>query len=258
MTHSARHLPALLSGPVAKTAALAVLGLSLSGCSIISIENVESSATPSFADQWDITWNQTLGTPALLTNRSLQDIAVSRSTPAASDSVAEAAARAVIDSNPDWFPLRPGVDKLVVVENRASEWLRQVKFQQTYRDVPIAGASYEARVFPNGRVGTIEGRLHANVEMYVTPSLSESIAESRANEIVADGAFRSTIPILRFDLERSLKTDHALVIVPWENGLALAWGITVSNRPREQSRVYVHAGTGEIIGRQLTQGSWMR
>jgi Zn-dependent metalloprotease len=193
-----------------------------------------------------------------MTNRSLQDVVVSRSTPAIPDSAAEMAVRAVLRHHAEWFRLRPGVDELVVVESRAAEWLRYLKLQQFYRGVPVVGASYEARVFPGGRVASIEGRFQPDIELIMTPAVNEQLAESRARALIVNGALPPEVPILRFDVERTLKGNRALVVVQRERGLVLAWSVVVENGPTERARVYIDADAGDVIGLQPIAGTWAR
>lgn len=236
---------------------VAGLALTAAGCTVISDQGVVVS-TGEIGDFWDVRWNPTLGTPSMMTNRSLQDVVVNRDTPAIAGSAAEAAVREVFERNDRWFRLRPDVDALTVVGSRASGWLRHVEFQQYYRGVPVAGAGYEARVFPTGRVGSIEGRFHPDLEMIVTPSVNGELAAARAHALLVNGVFSRDVPVLRFEIERALDGDRGVVIVPVGNRLVLAWAVMVENGPRERARVYMNAETGEVIGMQPVAGNWMR
>ena len=230
----------------------------IAGCAVVEEPGIVVSSGP-ISDRWDVQWNPTLGTPSTITNRSLEDVTVSRTTPAIADSTAEKAVRAVLRDHTEWFQLRPGLDELVVVGSRAAEWLRHLRFQQYYRGLPVAGAGYEARVFPSGRVWSLQGRYHPDIELLVTPRVDENLAESRARGLLINGTFPPEVPVVRFEaeLERVLRGNRALAIVPWGQGLALAWAIMVENGPRERARVYIHAETGEVIGRQPIAGTWM-
>src|SRR5437667_1018884 len=243
------------AGLTSLLAALAVCAAT--GCAIISVQDVGVSTGP-VSDQWDVQWDPQTRTPTAMTNRSLQDIAVNRGTPAVSDSAAEAAVAAVVQQHAEWFRMRPGVDALVPIDSRVNAWLRDVRLQQTYRGVPVAGVGYVARVLPSGRVSLIQGRCQPDIELIVTPSVDAQTAESHARAALVSGRAASDLPILQVENERFLRGDRVLVIVPIERGLTLAWAVIVEHSPSERSRVYVSAETGAVLGAQTIAGSWMR
>jgi hypothetical protein len=225
-------------------------------CTVISDQGVVVSQG-AIGDLWDVQWNQNLGTASMMRNRSLQDVVVTRGTPAIGDSAAELAVRRVLSVNPNWLRMRPGLDSLAVVDSRSADWLRTVRFQQLYKGIPVAGAGYEARVFPSGRVGSIEGRFQPDIQLITTPAANPEIAASRARSLLVNGVFPEDLQILRFEVERFIGDSQTLVIIPWQQGLALAWAIMVENGPRERWRVYINADTGDPIGRQPVSVTWM-
>src|SRR5206468_3210314 len=97
------------------------------------------------------------------------------------------------------------------------------RLQQTYRGIPVAGVGYVARVLPNGRVSLIQGRCQPDIQLVVTPSVDEQIAESRARAALMGRQYASDLRILRLENERILPGDRVLVIAPLERGLTLAW-----------------------------------
>lgn len=229
----------------------------MTGCTVISDQGVVVTQG-AVGDLWDVQWNQNLNTASMMRNRSLQDVVVTRGTPAIGDTAAERAVRRVFSLNPNWLHMRPGLDSLVVVDSRAADWLRTVRFQQLYEGIPVVGAGYEARVFPSGRVGSIEGRFQPDIQVVTMPRVSAELAAAHARSLLVNGSFPEDLQIVRFDVERFIKANQALVIVPWQQGLALAWAIMVENGPRERWRVYINADTGDPIGRQPVSVTWMR
>ncbi|HLB76268.1 MAG TPA: hypothetical protein VJO72_04480, partial [Candidatus Dormibacteraeota bacterium] len=68
------------------------------------------------SDQWVIRLDPVLGTPNLMTNRTLQDAGAPETT-TVSDADAEAAVRAVFDGHPEWFRLRQRIDGFHLVRS---------------------------------------------------------------------------------------------------------------------------------------------
>lgn len=250
------HMTKPSSGMYLALSVVALFVCTTPGCTVISEEGVAAPAS-AWNDDWDVQWNPTLGTPSRMTNRSVQGVIVTRTTPAVTDTVGEAAVRGVFRQHAEWFQMRPGIDELVVSGSRVAEGFRYVRFQQMYRGLPVAGADCEARVYPSGRVGSIEGRFHPHIEVSVTPVVDEHVAESRANALIVNGVTTPDLPSVRFDVERNLNGRNGLVVVPGQHGMVLAWSIMIQNEKQERARIYVNAATGETIGRQPITGTWM-
>jgi Zn-dependent metalloprotease len=227
-----------------------------SGCATLPPDAGMTYTPGPISDQWHIQWNDVLGTPARMTNRSLQDVYVSRDTPPAADTTARRAVLQVLRDNAEWFRLRPQVNDLVVVSSHAQDWLRVVKLQQRYRGVPVLGGHYEARVFPNGRVGSLEGRFDPGLEISVTPGLSESTADAMARALFVGGAVRTDVPFVNFDVTGVLTGPRGLVIIPSGSRMTLAWAIPVDPTPQERWRIFLDASTGAALGRQQLSGVW--
>jgi len=175
-------------------ATLILLAL-VTGCATIPGEGVVRLGE-GIDDRWIVRWNDALGTPSLMTNLALQDVYVAPDTPAVDDSTARAAVTRVVARESASFRIRPGVDDLVPVSSRVSRWIRIVRLQQVYRGVPVLGAGYDAHVFPNGRVGTIEGRFQPDLHLQVAPLVGPRQAEERARA----RAPGEVPPALRYDL----------------------------------------------------------
>jgi hypothetical protein len=218
-------------------------------------------STGDISDQWAIRLDPVLGTPNLMTNRTLQDSGAPEST-MVSDADAEAAVRAVFDGHPEWFRLRPRVDAFRLVRSYPRGWLRYLRFEQTYKGIPVGGAGYEARVVSNGRVGTIEGRFHSDIAIDVTPVLGPDQAEDRARDLYRPGVTPPSLPRLDFESLNRFDGSRALVIVPQGQSYVLAWGVVVQTSPPSiqstYSRVYIDAVTGAALGTDVAGNSQPR
>jgi hypothetical protein len=206
------------------------------------------------SDQWTVQWDPESRTPLRMSNRSLQE-----ETPPGSEPVSEAVAlealRAVVAEHLEWFRLRPGVDDLRLVRGRAEGWLRVIRVEQTYKGVPVAGAGYEARVLPTGRVGSMEGRLHPDLEMSVTPVLSPQLAEDRAHSAFVGRTSPPAYPQLQFEWQHAFDDARALAIIPRDGRFTLAWGVVIRTPP-SSTRVFVDATSGTVVGYQIIGTAW--
>jgi len=232
--------------------AFALLLAATPGCAPLPPAGGVDVSTGSISDQWTVRWDAELGTPSSMTNRSLQDVPASRASVAASDTVAEAAVRAVFWDRRDWFRLRSDLDGIRVVRSYREGWLRYMRVVQTYRGIPVAGATYEARVLPNGRVGSLEGRFYPDLHLDVTPVLSAFEAEDRARALYAGGsAAPPSLPALLFEFESGFSGPRVLTLVPQGRQPVLAWGVMVQASPGQYARVYVSATNGATLGGQM-------
>jgi hypothetical protein len=189
-------------------------------------------------------------------NQSLQGEAA-RGTPAISDSAARAALRAVLAEHADWFRLRPGIDDFDVVRSYATGWLRFLRIVQRYKGIPVAGAGYDVRVLPGGRVGSLEGRCYPEIEMDVIPTLAAEQAEATALTALATTAGGApSIPDLRLEYEAGFWGPRILAILPMNGEFLLTWGVQVRTTQLQSWRVFVDALRGTVLGGQRL--SWDR
>jgi hypothetical protein len=199
------------------------------------------------SDRWEVQFDQELRTPSRMTNRALEDETASGHV-AVTDSLAEAAAFAVFEENPLWFHLRRGIDSFRIVRSIRNGWLRELQLEQTYQGVPVAGAGYQMRVLPSGRVGTLSGRFHPNIVIDVSPVLDGSQAEDRARAAYPPGATPQLPQLLLEDFTRSLE-PRRLIVLPEPGRYRLAWAVRIRT-DQGFTRVYVDARTSELIGAQ--------
>ncbi len=234
------------------------LGLfTAAGCAPLSpAAGLAVSAGP-LSDQWVVRWDPQTRTPTQMVNQSLQGEAA-RGAPPLSDSAAEAAVRAVLHEHHDWFRLRPD-DDFRVVRSYATGWLRFLRIVQTYKGVPVAGAGYDARVLPGGRVGSLEGRFYPEIEMSVIPALTADQAEASAlAAMVETPSGTRPIPDLQLEYETGFRDPRILAVLPWAGEFVLAWGVVVRSPPPQSWRVYVDAVRGSVLGRQALANAWGR
>ncbi len=238
-----------------------LLLLAAGACMPLPQEGGVAVSAGAMSDQWVIRVDPVLGTPTLMTNRTLQDLGAP-DTAMVSDADAEAAVRAVFDEHPEWFRLRPRVDAFRLVRSYSRGWLRYLRFEQAYKGIPVGGAGYEARVVSNGRVGTIEGRFHSDIAINVTPVLGPDQAEDRARDLFRPGTTPPSLPRLDFESLSRFDGSRALVIVPQGQNYVLAWGVVIQTSPPSiqstYSRVYIDASTGAPLGVDVAGSSQPR
>jgi hypothetical protein len=231
-------------------AALALIACA--GCAPLPPQSGIAVSTGPTSDQWTVRLDPELGTPATMTNRILQDSGSPHTETAVSDSVAEAAVRAVFREHADWFRLRPGIDDIRMVRGYPSRWLRLVRLEQTYMGISVGGAGYDARVLPSGRVGSLEGRFYPDIHVDVRAVLSADQAEDRARPLFPPGVSAPAgIPQVQFEYDNRFREPRVLVIVPRNGKFVLAWGVVLGSSPWTRSRVYVDATNGTVLGSQF-------
>jgi len=203
------------------------------------------------SDQWTVRFDPALGSPVSLVNRSLDSSR--ESGPPPTDEAAEAAVRAVIRSRPQWFHLRSGVDDFRRVRSEPRGWLRYLRMAQTYQGLPVAGAGYDVRVLPNGRVGSLEGSFRPGLSLDTHPVLNALQAQDRARVLVQNGS-PPALPPVQYELENGLVGPQVLLVMPASGDYRLAWGVVVPVGARDHARVYIDARDGTPLGSQMVGG----
>lgn len=225
---------------------VAVVALAIAGCAPIppgmAVEPGDLS------DRWDVSFDPESRTPTRMTNRTLDETAIGGDGPPLSDADAETAARAVFTEHERWFRMRAGIDDFKVVRNVRNGWLRELRLEQTYRGLPVAGAGYQVRVFPNGRVGTLVGRYHPEIVIDTSPVLEASQAEDRARISHPPGNPPRLRPLMFDDYWRS-QESHVLLVLPLDGSFRLAWAVRI-RIDSGFARVYLDARTGDLLGEQ--------
>jgi hypothetical protein len=203
------------------------------------------------SDQWTIRLDPQLGTPMSLVNRALQNAPGGSGTNAIDEIQADAAVRAVFADRSLNFRLRPGTDAMRLVRSLTRGWLRVLRYEQTYRGIPVAGAGYEANVLANGRVGSLEGRFVPDLNIEISPLLSGAQAADRARALASPGGLPpASAPGVRFEYDHGFHDNQVLVIFPLGGRYVLAWGVRVETRVREATRFYLDARDGTLLGRE--------
>jgi hypothetical protein len=223
-----------------------VVAVAFAGCTPIPPEF--GVASGELSNRWEVRFDPQLGTPSQMTNRALEDQAEGGPGAAIGDSVAAAAALAVIEDNPLWFHTRRGIDGFHVVRSTRNGWLRELHLEQTYRGLPVAGAGYQVRVLPNGRVGTLAGRFHPNIQIETSPVLEAAQAEDRARIEYPPGAAPRMRAIQVEDFGRTME-PRVLLVLPQDGAYRLAWAVRIRT-DAGFTRVYVDARNGDLLGAQ--------
>ena len=229
-------------------AALACMG----GCTPIPPGSVGVVAGPT-SDQWDVEFDPVLRTPTLLRNKTIEDTGLPPGTRAVPDTAAVLAVMNVFHDRDEWFRLRPDLDDFRVVWTHEQGWLRMVRLGQLYQQLPVCGGGYEARVLPNGRVGSLEGRYFPDIHLEINPILSPDQAEVRARDLITPGApIPATVPRVQFENDLGLRSEpRLLVVLPRGGAYTLTWGVIVRSNVRDVTRAYVDAINGSVLGAEV-------
>src|SRR5438105_1101312 len=179
------------------------------------------------SDQWTVRFDPVLGSPASMVNRSLENSKPNGAATPIGEDEAETAVRAVFRSRPEWFRLRSGVDDFRRVRSETRGWLRYLRFEQTYQGLSVAGAGYDARILPNGRVGSLEGRFHPGLSLDVRPNINAQQAEDRARTLFQPGMSMPPMPAVQYEVENGLREPRVLMVMPTGNAYRLVWAVVV-------------------------------
>jgi hypothetical protein len=149
----------------------------------------------------------------------------------------EAVARSVLAGLAGEIGLRPDGQDLALLQVTTTQAGNRVRFEQTYKGVPVYLGQLLVKYTPTGRVQLINNHTVPNIDLDVRPTIGADDATSAAMAVVAGSQH------LRHPLQRTL--------VIYSEGMApaLAWHVVLSTQePVGDWHVMVSATTGDILG----------
>jgi len=208
----------------------AILAYTSAAFGQVEPDTVRRNAWQQFQDQrgpeWTVRWNSETGTPASVTSGLTK--------PYSGPPVQ--AAKTFLQEHRQLFGMEPELSNLQL---RSADKLREVthvRFQQTYRDIPVYEAQYLVHVREDGRVDMANGHYYPKIEAPATPRISEQAARQVATRDLGGAV----------ELRRDITSK--LVIYPEDDQFLLAWKVVVpAKEPFGTWRYFIDATDGNII-----------
>lgn len=118
----------------------------------------------------------------------------------------------------------------------SSRGVRHVRFQQTYKGIPVYEADYQVHIRPDGRIDMANGNYYPDIEAPTSPSLSASSAIQRA---VADLGGQ-TIP------KENPETELMIFRNPETDVFVLAWSVMIAEKGLNW-QYFIDAANGQVL-----------
>jgi len=133
------------------------------------------------------------------------------------------------------FGLRPGLDSLEAVEQRAERGLRHVRLRQRYRGLPVVGGEYMLTATESGELRMISGHVITGLDVETRPRVT--VAEAR-----------STAASAWIGFSPAAIGESPLVIHAGPSGAALAYAVELSRPDGFTATAYVDAQNAGLRG----------
>jgi hypothetical protein len=145
-------------------------------------------------------------------------------------------------------------DDLRLITERGGRGLQHLRYQQTYKGIPVFGGEYAVAAEPSGAPRIITGRFYRRLNMDVTPSITADVASTiAASELPGTRPAREA-PRLMIVPADELGCDRAAMVA---SDAILGWDVARIESPFEvRWRVLVDARTGAVVakGNELLHG----
>ena len=137
------------------------------------------------------------------------------------------------------FGMDANLNNLVYMRTLERKGQKHVKFQQTYKSIPIINAEYFVHIRPNGSVDMVNGLYFSGIDLNINPQIDKNTAINIATSNLGNNI------VLRHDLESQL------VLYPMDGNLYLSWEIIISAKfPLGVWEYYINANSGEIVSKR--------
>ncbi len=182
--------------------------------------------TARHGNTWFIRWNETTGTPASIFWGKTQPF---EGTPLE-------AARAFLLENRKLFKMKPGLSDLEHVRTQERRGIYHVKFQQTYRGLPVDGAEYLVHIHEDGGIDMVNGAYYPTVAAPTRPVVTETAALGIAQTDLGN------------EVELAEEDASELVVYPDDARFHLAWKLHLTAENLLGAWVYyVDAINGKVL-----------
>ena len=178
-----------------------------------------------YGNNWTIRWDEDTSTPASLYGH--------KTTSYFGNTVN--VARSFLIDNRAIFNMRDDLADLVVKQIRESHGVTHIKFGQNYNGVPVYGGEYAVHIGSDNRVHMANGRYFPEIQVGVSPSLTDAQAIDYATSLVT----------IQGPLSSPASTE--LVVYPTGGLFLLVWKVLLPNEPYAIWRCFVDATFGEVI-----------
>ncbi len=179
---------------------------------------------------WNVSWAKDIMTPIAVYGGTTKPV---KSNPAK-------AARAFLAQNRRLFNMHKGLKDLKLLEVRKmARGMLNVRFQQTYHELPIFGAGYDVHIRSDGRIDMANGHYYHHIEI----SDSAEISASAAKQAVFNDLDRQN------GQAEKLQAVPGIYRKPKDGNFTLVWRIIVpANGPVSRKWLYfINAYSGKII-----------
>lgn len=178
-----------------------------------------------YGNNWTIRWNEDTGTPASIYGHKTAPFS----------GTSEDIARSFLIENRDIFNMRSDLADLVVEQIRESHGVTHVKFGQTYNEIPVYSGEYSVHFGSDNRVQMANGRYFPDIQVGVSPALTDVQATDYATSgVTIQGALSSP-------------ASTELVVYPTGGLFILIWKVILPNEPYAIWRCFVNATNGEVL-----------
>lgn len=187
-----------------------------------------------FRDQngkdWKITWSKRTGLPRSLFSGTTEPV----------QGAPEQAARTFLAQHRSLFGMSRDLADLQLIEvGVSSRDIRNVRFQQTYKGVPVFDATWQVHIRPDGRIDMANGHYYPDIDIPTTPS------------VPASSARQTTLADLGGQIELNDEIETELMVYPSteDNSYSLVWNVQISAGEPDMGewRYFVDARNGQIL-----------
>ena len=236
---------------------LALLGAGLAAVPLSSAATASAAPAPAEKSMVQRMKDDAQGTAKVSTERATGRVGFARATDllpsvqADSKSSAAAKATAYLDEYATAFGARPTELEQVDARSTAGGWT--IEYAQSYQGVPVFAGQLQAHVDTQGDLTSVNGFAVPELDVSVTPRLSQDEATSRAVALVRDAPKGSRVlPSDAKDL-KAASTQLMIYRLGTTRGVEgaplLTWVVEVTNESNVRETVILDATTGKAVNR---------
>lgn len=169
----------------------------------------------------------------------------------AADSPASAAAKATAYLEKYAAAFGAQADQLTSAGVTATTYGWTVRYDQTYRGVPVFGARLLANLDKAGDLTSVNGFVAPDLDLSVSPRFSRAEAASRAvATVLASPPGDGSADLSGVQAASTELVVYRMGAIKGERGAnVLAWAVEVSDKSNVRDMVFVDASTGKVVNR---------
>lgn len=180
--------------------------------------------------EWRVSWDKEKGLPTSIF------LGTTKAIPGGPEKVA----KTFLGQHRTLFGMQEDLNDLNLIEvDISSRGMRHVRFQQTYKGIPIHKATYQVHIRPDGRIDMANGNYYKDVEVSTSSSVGSSSAEQTALSDLGGNV----------ELQNQIETTKMIYYNSTEDNFSLAWKVLISSgepSPGEW-QYFIDAANGQIL-----------